>query len=323
MTALPTRPLGASGLNPTVIGLGCNNFGGRLDLDGTAAVIDAALEGGVSFLDTADTYGRRANGASAPGVGRSEELLGQVLKGRRDEVVLATKFGMDMGDGFGPARGSAVYIHAAVDGSLRRLRTDRIDLYWYHRPDGITPILETLGALDALVRAGKVRAVGASNFSAAQLREAAAVAAAHDLTPFCALQNEYSLLRRGPERDGTLAACEELGVAFIPFYPLASGLLTGKYHRSGERPAGARLSAGESLASDREWDVIEALEEFARGRDLTMTQVAIGFLLGRAAVSSVIAGATRPEQIALNTAATGWTATQAELATLSEIAVAG
>jgi aryl-alcohol dehydrogenase-like predicted oxidoreductase len=322
MTALPTRPLGASQLKTSVIGLGCNNFGGRLDLEATTAVVDAALEGGVSFFDTADIYGRHGNGASAPGPGRSEELLGQALKGRRDQVVLATKFGMDMGDGAGAARGSATYVHAAIDASLRRLSTDSVDLYWYHRPDGVTPILETLTALHELVIAGKVRAIGASNFSAAQLREAAAVAAEHDLTPFTALQNEYSLLHREPESDGTLAACEELNVGFVPFFPLASGLLTGKYRRDGDRPVGARLSQRDSLASEAEWNVIDGLNAFASKRDLTMTQVAIGALLVRPVVSSVIAGATRPEQIGLNRAAVTWRPSSADLRELVELVAA-
>jgi aryl-alcohol dehydrogenase-like predicted oxidoreductase len=306
MTSLPTRPLGASGLATSVIGLGCNNFGGRLDLEATIAVVDAALEGGVTFFDTADIYGRHGNGASAPGPGRSEELLGEALKGRRDHVVLATKFGADMGDGSGEARGSAGYVAGAIDASLRRLHIDRVDLYWYHLPDGVTPILETLTALDALVQAGKVRAIGASNFSAVQLREAATVAVEHGLTPFTALQNEYSLLRREPESDGTLTACGELKVGFVPFFPLASGLLTGKYRRAGDRPDGARLSARKSLASDGEWDIIEALSRYATERDLTMTQVAIGSLLAQPAVSTVIAGATQPAQIGLNMAALAW-----------------
>src|SRR4029077_9589972 len=179
MSPLPLRPLGRSGIDVSIVGLGCNNFGRRVDLDGTRAVVDAALEEGITFLDTADIYGR----------GQSEEYLGEVLQGRRDQVVLATKFGMDMGDGRGP-RGSRAYVHNAIDASLKRLRTDRIDYYWYHEPDGVTPMLETLEALHDLVRAGKVRAIGASNFSAGQLEEAAALAEEHGLTPFTAVQNE-------------------------------------------------------------------------------------------------------------------------------------
>jgi aryl-alcohol dehydrogenase-like predicted oxidoreductase len=317
MSSLPTRALGTSGLDSTVIGLGTNNFGGRLDLEATVAVVDAALEAGITFFDTADIYGRHGNGASRPGPGRSEELLGEALTGRRDQVLLATKFGMDMGDGATEARGSAGYIHRAIDASLARLRTDRVELYWYHRPDGVTPILETLTALHELVEAGKVRAIGASNFSAEQLEQAHSVAQEHGLTPFTALQNEYSLLRRAPESDGTLAACERLGVGFVPFFPLASGLLTGKYSREGERPSGARLSERTELASAEEWNLIEALSAYADARGLTLTQVAIGALLAQPAVASVIAGATRPEQIAANAAAADWTPNEADRTALA------
>jgi aryl-alcohol dehydrogenase-like predicted oxidoreductase len=201
VTALPARPLGESGLNASIVGLGCNNFGRRVNLDGTRAVVDAAIEHGITFFDTADIYG---------GAGRSEELLGEVLEGRRDQVVLATKFGMDMGDGRGP-RGSREYIQHAVEGSLRRLRTDVIDYYWYHEPDGETPVSETLETLDGLVRAGKVRAIGASNFTAQLIEEAARVAAERGLTPFTAIQNEYSLFVRDAERD-VLPMCERLGL---------------------------------------------------------------------------------------------------------------
>jgi aryl-alcohol dehydrogenase-like predicted oxidoreductase len=318
MTSLPTRALGSSGLASTVIGLGCNNFGGRLDLADTTAVLDAALDAGITFLDTADVYGRRGT-ASRPGPGRSEELLGEALTGRRDQVVLATKFGMDMGDGYGDARGSAAYIHRAIDASLARLGTDAVDLYWYHRPDGVTPILETLTALDELVTAGKVRAIGASNFSAEQLEQADAVATQHGLTPFTALQNEYSLLKRGPESDGALAACERLGVGFVPYFPLASGLLTGKYGREGGAPARARLSDRGQLASDAEWDLIDALKRYADDRNLTLTEVAIGALLAQPAVSSVIAGATTPEQITANAAAAQWTPDASDRAALADL----
>jgi aryl-alcohol dehydrogenase-like predicted oxidoreductase len=317
MSDILTRPLGHSGLSTAVVGLGCNNFGGRIDIDATRAVVDAAIDAGITFLDTADIYGRSGS-ASRPGVGRSEELLGEVLAGRRDEIVLATKFGMDMHDGYGGARGSADYITAACEASLRRLDTEEIDLYWYHQPDGVTPILETLTALNVLIRAGKVRAIGASNFSADQLTHAATVAQAHGLVGFCALQNEYSLLHRAPESDGTLAACERLNVGFIPYFPLASGLLTGKYRRSGERPAG-RLADRETLASDAEWELIEALAQYATERGLTMTTVAIGALLVQPAVSSVIAGATRPEQIADNAAASQWSPSADDLRALEEL----
>jgi aryl-alcohol dehydrogenase-like predicted oxidoreductase len=311
MTDLDTRPLGGSGLRASIVGLGCNNFGSRIDLEATRAVVDAAIEAGVTFLDTADIYGNR---------GRSEEFLGAVLKGRRDKVVLATKFGMDMGDGRA-ARGSRDYILDAVEASLRRLDTDVIDLYWYHRPDGVTPIAETLATLDELVRAGKVRSIGASNFSESQLREAAAVAREDGLTPFTTLQNEYSLLVRDPE-DGVLAACEELGIGFVPFFPLASGLLTGKYRAGAAGPDGARLSDRGQIATDAQFALVDALARYADDRSLSLTDVAIGALLAQPAVCTVIAGATRPEQVRANAAAARWNASAADLAALREVLAA-
>ena len=288
MSAVPTRPLGDSGLEVSIVGLGCNNFGRRLDLDGTRAVVDAALEAGVTFFDTADIYGG----------GQSEELLGKVLEGRRDQVVLATKFGMDMHDGKGP-RGSRDYIRQAVQNSLQRLRTDVIDYYWYHQPDGETPVAETLETLDELVRAGTVRAIGASNFSAAQIEEADAVAREHGWTRFTAIQNEYSLLVREAE-DEVLPACQRLGLGFVPFFPLASGLLTGKYRRGERGPDGARLSGRDQIASDEQFALVDSLTEFARERGLTLLDVAIGALLAHEEVSSVIAGATKPDQVRAN-----------------------
>jgi aryl-alcohol dehydrogenase-like predicted oxidoreductase len=307
MPSLPTRPLGSSGIDASIVGLGCNNFGRRADIAATRAVVDAALEEGVTFFDTADIYGR----------GMSEEYLGEVLQGRRDQVVLATKFGMDMGDGRGP-RGSGDYIRHAVDASLGRLRTDVIDYYWYHRPDGVTPILETLETLHELVKAGKVRAIGASNFDADQLREAAAVAEEHGLTPFTAVQNDYSLLVRDAERD-VLPACEELGIGFVPFFPLASGLLTGKYRRGETAPSGTRLSGREELATPAQFDLLEAVQGYADERGVPMIDVAIGALLARDAVSSVIAGATKPDQVRANAAAGRWTPTEDDLAALQDV----
>jgi aryl-alcohol dehydrogenase-like predicted oxidoreductase len=305
--SLPTRALGHSGIQVSVVGLGCNNFGRRVDLEGTRAVVDAALEAGVTFLDTADIYGR----------GQSEELLGEVLAGRRDQVVLATKFGMDMGDGKA-LRGSRAYIHEAIEASLRRLGTDVIDVYWYHRPDGQTPIAETLEALDELVRAGTVRAIGASNFSLAQIEDADAVARERGLTRFTAIQNEYSLLVREAETD-VLPACERLDLGFVPYFPLASGLLTGKYRRGQAGPAGARLSTREQIASDTQWALLSALERYAADRELSMVDIAIGVLLARGAVSSVIAGATKPEQVRTNVAAAGWTPSEDDLAALQKV----
>jgi aryl-alcohol dehydrogenase-like predicted oxidoreductase len=307
MPDLPARPLGDSGLNVSEVGLGCNNFGRRIDLQATRAVVDAALADGVTFFDTADIYG----------IGASEELLGEVLQGRRDRVVLATKFGMDMRDGNGP-RGSRDYILQAIDNSLRRLRTETVDYYWYHRPDGVTPIAETLQTLDGLVRAGKVRAIGASNFSAAQLREADQVARENGFTPFTAVQNEYSLLVRGAEKD-VLPACEELGIAFVPFFPLASGLLTGKYRRGEPGPDGSRLTGRDEIATPKQFEQIEALDRYAREREITMTDLAIGALLARSPVASVIAGATRPEQVHANAAAVRWAPADGDLAELDRI----
>ena len=310
MTQLPTRPLGDSGFEVSIVGLGCNNFGRRLDLGGTRAVIDEAIAQGITFLDTADIYGR----------GQSEQFIGEVLQGRHDEVILATKFGMDMGDGKGP-RGSRAYILDAIDASLARLRTDAIDYYWYHEPDGVTPIVETLQTLDELVKAGKVRAIGASNFSAAQLFEADAVAREHGLTRFTAVQNQYSLLVRDAE-DEVLPACEQLGIGFVPFFPLASGLLTGKY-RSGEPgPAGARLSGRAQIATPEQFELIDSLQRFADERGVALTDVAIGALLAHAPVSSVIAGATKPEQVRANAAAARWIPDAGDLDALSQLLAA-
>jgi aryl-alcohol dehydrogenase-like predicted oxidoreductase len=305
---LPTRPLGDSGLDVSIVGLGCNNFGRRTDLAGTLAVVDAAIDAGVTFLDTADIYGHH---------GRSEEYLGDVLNGRRDRVVLATKFGMDMGDGRGP-RGSRAYVMHAVEASLRRLQTDVIDYYWYHEPDGVTPIEETLGALHELVKAGTVRAIGASNFSGAQLREAAEVARRDGLTPFTAVQNEYSLLKRDDD-DDALPACRELGIAYVPFFPLASGLLTGKYRRGEPAPGGTRLAGRGEIATSAQFDLIEALESYAAARDVSLLEVAIGALLADETISTVIAGATRPDQVQTNAAAADWIPTGDDLQALRQI----
>jgi aryl-alcohol dehydrogenase-like predicted oxidoreductase len=310
MAGLPTRALGTLGPEVSVIGLGCNNFGRRVeDVAGTRAVVDAAFDEGVTFLDTADIYGTPH--------GRSEEFLGEVLQGRRDRVVLATKFGMNMDDGRGP-RGSRDYILHAVKESLRRLRTDVIDYYWYHQPDGVTPIAETLETLDGLVKAGTVRWIGASNFSADQIEEADAVARDRGFARFTAIQNNYSLLNRAAERD-VLPTCERLGLGFVPFFPLASGLLTGKYRRGEPAPAGTRLAGRDQVGTDEQFDVVEALEDYAAARDLTLVDVAIGALLARAPVSSVIAGATRPDQVHANVAAARWQPSETDLAELEEV----
>ena len=298
-----TREIGSSGIEVPVVGLGCNNFGGRIDERASRAVIDAALDAGVTFFDTADVYGNR---------GGSEEIIGRALEGRRDRVVLATKFGHDLGDGE-TARGARPYVRKAIEASLKRLRTDRIELYQYHRPDGVTPVEETLGALDELVREGKVRAVGSSNFTASLVEEAHAAAAARELTPFVSEQSEYSWLAREAE-DELLPACERLGIGFIPYFPLASGLLTGKYRRGEPAPEGTRLS-GRSL-DDGRLSKVERLEAFARERGIRLLDVAIGGLLGRPAVVSVIAGATSPEQVRANAAAGAWEPKADDLAAL-------
>jgi aryl-alcohol dehydrogenase-like predicted oxidoreductase len=307
MAALPTRWLGKSGLEVSVVGLGRNNFGRRVDLEGTRAVLDAALSEGVTFLDTADIYGR----------GLSEELLGEVLQGRREQVVLATKFGMDMGDGKGP-RGSRDYIRQAVEASLRRLRTDVIDVYWYHQPDGVTPIAETLETLDELVGAGTVRAIGASNVTAEQIVEADDVARERGLARFAAVQNEYSLLVREAESE-VLPTCERLGLGFVPFFPLASGLLSGKYRRGEAAPQGTRLSGRDRVATDEQFELLEALERYARERSASMLEVAIGALLARGVISSVIAGATKPEQVHANVTGAHWTPSEDDLTALYTI----
>jgi aryl-alcohol dehydrogenase-like predicted oxidoreductase len=294
------RQLGDSGMEVSVVGLGCNNFGGRIDKAATRAVVDAALQAGITFFDTADIYGNR---------GGSEQLLGEILEGRRERVVLATKFGHDMGDGT-EARGSAAYVRKAIDASLERLRTDHVDLYYLHVPDPATPIAETLGALDELVREGKVRAIGCSNFSAEQLAEADRVARENGTTRFVAVQNHYNLLHRGDDAT-VLPLCRELGVAFIPYFPLASGLLTGKVRRGEPPPDGTRLAGREF--EDETFDRVEWLEQFASERGRTLLELAVSALASTQGVASVIAGATRPEQVRANVAAAGWQLSHDEL----------
>jgi aryl-alcohol dehydrogenase-like predicted oxidoreductase len=308
MTNVSTRPLGHSGIQVSVVGLGCNQFGGNLDQAQTKTVLDAAIDAGITFLDTADRYGNA----------HSEEFMGEALKGRRDQVVLATKFGMDLGDGWEGPRGAGDYIRHAVHESLRRLQTDTIDVYWYHRPDGITPIADTLEALDGLVKAGTVKAIGASNFSAQQIEEADAIAKQRGFTPFTAIQNEYSLLSREAEAD-VLPVCEKLNIAFIPYFPLASGLLTGKYKRDQAAPEGTRLANRDQIATPEQWDAVEALSAYAAARDVPLSEVAIGALLTHPAVASVIAGATKPEQIAANAAAAAWTPSDDDKAALQQL----
>ena len=291
-----------------MVGLGCNNFGMRVDLGRTRAVVDAALDVGITLFDTADIYGNK---------GGSESFLGEVLEGRRDRVVLATKFGGDLGDGT-QARGSRDYIRKAIDASLRRLRTDYVDLYQYHTPDEVTPFEETFGALDELVREGRVRYVGHSNLSAEQVEEVDALAASNGWTRPVSAQNRYSLLHRDPEQD-LLPVCERLGLGVLPYFPLASGLLTGKYRRGEARPEGTRLTDRDDVFTDETFDRLEGLEAFAADRGLTLLDVAIGGLLGRPVVSSVIAGATTPEQVRANAAAGHWEPTPEDMAALDTI----
>jgi aryl-alcohol dehydrogenase-like predicted oxidoreductase len=294
---LPTRRLRDSDLEVTVVGLGCNNLGRRIGLEETRAVVDAALDAGLNFLDTAYIYGGEH--------GTSEELLGESLQGRRDQVVLATKFGMTKPGELPGAIGSREYVRASCESSLRRLRVETIDLYQYHAPNWDVPIEETLGALDELVREGKVRYVGASNFTAGQLLEAERVSRVNGVAHFVTLQNEYSLLRREIERD-VIPVCESLGISVLPYFPLASGLLSGKYTRGAAAPSGSRLANRDEIASDVDWDALEALERFAAERGIEMIDVAIGGLAAQPMVASVIAGAKTPEQVRRNARAGLW-----------------
>jgi aryl-alcohol dehydrogenase-like predicted oxidoreductase len=304
------RPLGRSGLLVSVVGLGCNNFGGRLDLEAARAVVDAALDAGVTLLDTADVYG---------GPGGSETILGQLLEGRRDEVVLATKFGMSMGEeSERELRGSRRYIRRAVEASLQRLRTDYIDLYQYHRPDGTTPVAETLEALSELVTEGKVRYVGCSNFAAWQLIDAEWISQSGGLRRFISAQNEYSLLERGAEAE-LLPACERHGIGVLPYFPLANGLLTGKYRRGEPAPAGTRLAARAQVLDHADFDRIDALEAFAAAAGRSLLELAIGGLAAQPAVASVIAGATTADQVRANVAAGAWIPDAGELEQLAEL----
>jgi len=294
-----TRHLGDGGPEVSVVGLGTNNFGRRCDYDRTLTVIDAALDSGITLFDTADIYGQ----------GMSEDYIGRALEGRRDRVILATKFGMPMEERPDDSPGRREYIRWAVEGSLRRLRTDVIDVYQQHRPDTSTPIEETLGALSELVEEGKVRFIGASNFSAEQIETAERVAPGHGTPRFVSVQNEYSLVEREAE-DEVLPTCERLGIGFLPYFPLASGLLTGKYRR-GEEATEGRL-AGQEIA-DARWDRVEALSAFAEARGIAMLDLAFGGLLAQPAVTSVIAGATKPEQVRANVAAGAWEPSAADM----------
>ena len=311
---METRTIG--GLDVSVVGLGCNNFGGRIDAEATQAVVDAAVDEGITLFDTADIYGDR----------RSEELLGKALGSRRDSIVLATKFGM--GDGTNlPAGASLSAVVAAVEGSLRRLGTDRIDLYQLHQPDDSTGIDETLEALDQLVRDGKVREVGCSNFDAKRLDEAAQSAERTGTRRFVSVQNELNLLRRRGETE-LLTACARHDLAILPYFPLASGMLTGKYRRGEDPPPGTRLASlpaerRDQVLSDRRFSVIEALEDFARHRGHTLLELAMSWLAGLPHLASVIAGATTPEQVRANAAAVCWSLSDEERSEVNALSLPG
>jgi aryl-alcohol dehydrogenase-like predicted oxidoreductase len=299
------RQLGESGLTVSVIGLGGNNFGGRIGLEETRSVVDAAIDCGVTLVDTADIYGAR---------GGSEELLGQVLAGRREHVVLATKFGMDMGDGTF-ARGSRKYIRRAVEASLRRLQTDYIDLYQYHAPDGVTPLEETMAMLDDLVTEGTVRYIGSSNFAGWQIADADWIARTQHQARFVSAQNHYNLLQRDAERE-VIPSCVNRGVGVLPYFPLANGLLTGKYSRGQAPPRGTRLAGHESELTDDVFDKLEALKRFGEEHGRSLLDVAIAGLAAMPAIASVIAGATKPEQVRANATAGQWELSSDELAKL-------
>ena len=284
-------------LEVSLAGLGCNNFGWRIDADGTAAVVTAAIDSGINFFDTADIYGG----------GQSEEFLGRALKGRRDKVLIATKFGMKMAEG--KEGGKPGYIRQAAEDSLRRLGTDHIDLYQIHQPDTSTPIADTLGALDELVKAGKVREIGCSNFSAEQLREASQIRGAH----FVSVQNNYSLLHREPEAE-VLPECQRLGIAFLPYFPLANGLLTGKYRKGQPFPKSSRADDGfgPKVFTEENLALVEQLRGFAESRGHTLLDLAMSWLASKNSIASIIAGAKTPEQVKANGTAVAWRLSEAD-----------
>jgi aryl-alcohol dehydrogenase-like predicted oxidoreductase len=307
------RNLGKSGLQVSVVGLGCNNFGMRIDEAQTKAVVDKALESGINFFDTADVYGGR---------GKSEEFLGAALKGRRREAIVATKFRSPMGEGPLWAGGSRRYIFEAVDDSLRRLGTDYIDLYQIHAPDRATPIEETMRALDDVVRSGKVRYIGCSNYDGWQVVEAQWIARTEHHMPFISAQNQYNLLERRVERE-LLPVCEQYGLGMLPYFPLASGFLTGKYRPGQAPPEGTRLALmgerAKQALSDQNFEVLSKLEAFAEQRGHGMIDLAVGWLSSHPVVSSVIAGATKPEQVEQNVRAGEWRLTAEEMAEVDSI----
>jgi aryl-alcohol dehydrogenase-like predicted oxidoreductase len=311
------RQLGDSGLRVSVVGIGTNAFSRRVDQDGVAGIMAAARDVGVTLIDTADVYGATH--------GASEEMIGLALEGQRDEFVVATKFGggqvaRDRGPG-----GSRRYVVEAVEGSLRRLRTDHIDLYQYHLPDDVTPLEETLSALDSLVTSGKVRYVGCSNFAGWQVADADWTARTSGYERFVSVQNRYSLLDRAAEEE-VVPACEAFGLGLLPYFPLEYGLLTGKYHRGEEAPAGSRAALDPTRSrwlAEADWDRIEALAAYAEKRDLSLLDVAIAGLAAQPAVASVISGVTRGDQVRANAAALRWQPTPEDLVELDEVTGAG
>ncbi|MFL5465080.1 MAG: aldo/keto reductase [Gemmatimonadaceae bacterium] len=309
---LETRKIGS--LDVSIVGLGCNNFGGRIDEQRTREVIDAAIDAGITLFDTADMYAE----------GRSEELIGRFVGERRDQVIIATKFGFDMP---GQGRGARPeYVRRALDASLRRLRTDYVDLYQQHVPDPDVPIAETLGALDELVRAGKVKEIGCSNFSAEQLREASDAASRKDGSArFASVQNEYSLLDREPE-EGVLDECERQQIAFLPYFPLKSGLLTGKYRKGQPIPEGSRVAKYEryrKVLTEENLDRVEALAEYAESKGHTILELAVSWLLAHRVVASVIAGATSADQVRANVTAADWQLEEDDLEEIDNVLRAG
>ncbi len=313
MSDMTYRPLGDSGLMVSAVGIGCNAFGRRVEPDAVKEILDAAQDVGVTLLDTADVYG---------GNGASETMLGEALRGRRDEFVVATKFGMDMQGANGAdhgVRGSRHYIRRAVEASLSRLQVDHIDLYQLHEPDETTPIEETLAALTDLVREGKVRYVGCSNFAGWQVADADWTARSTGYERFVSVQNRYSLLDRTVEQE-VVPACEQFGLGILPYFPLEYGLLTGKYRRGEAPPAGSRAGSAQApWLENADWDRIEALQKYAEQRDVSILDVAIAGLAAQPAVVSVIAGATRGEQVRANAAALRWEPTEADLVELDEV----
>jgi aryl-alcohol dehydrogenase-like predicted oxidoreductase len=307
------RNLGRSGLKVSLAGLGCNNFGMRIELDQARAVVDRAIEVGITLFDTADIYGGR---------GKSEEMIGHILGARRKDIVLASKCGMAMGDGPYRSGSSRRYIVTACEASLKRLATDYIDLYQIHQPDPSTPEEETLAALDDLVHSGKVRYVGHSNYAGWQTADAHWLAKTNHYTPYISAQNEWSLLNRSVERD-LVPACKQFGVGILPFFPLASGFLTGKYKRGAAMPEGSRLGAMKMLAdrvvNDANFATVEKLEEFAKSRERSLVELAMSWLAAQPEVGSVIAGATRPEQVTENAKAVDWKITDEELKAIEKL----